>query len=126
MAQLVALMSGVVLGGVAKVVGRISLESKYLQHLSAQLIHYIPLYIYFIGVGGIRKLDYFWGSCLNILGLFLKVKVQNLDILEGCNFTHFLGVIPDIFGGTSEPVDVSKIESTQPHLGDQFGQLGDM
>ena len=24
----------------------ISLEAKYLQHLSAQLIHYIPLYIY--------------------------------------------------------------------------------
>ena len=50
MAQLVALMSGVVLGGVAGVVGsnlvRISLEAKYLQHLSAQLIHYIPLYIY--------------------------------------------------------------------------------
>ena len=38
MAQLVASMSGVVLGGVV--------EAKYLQHLSAQLIHYIPLYIY--------------------------------------------------------------------------------
>ena len=44
MAQLVALMSGVVLGGVAE----ISLEAKYLQYLSAQLIHYIPpcIYIY--------------------------------------------------------------------------------
>ena len=42
-AQLLALMSGVVLGGVAEVV-RISLEAKYLQHLSAQLIHYIPLH----------------------------------------------------------------------------------
>ena len=37
MAQLVASVSGVVLGGVAMV----SLEAKYLQHLSAQLIHYI-------------------------------------------------------------------------------------
>ena len=45
MAQLVALMSGVVLGGVAKSWVRISLEAKYLQHLSAQLIHYIPLYL---------------------------------------------------------------------------------
>ena len=41
MAQLVASVSGVVLGGVAEVVG-----SKYLQHLLAQLIHYIPPYIY--------------------------------------------------------------------------------
>ena len=56
MAQLVALMSGVVLSGVAEVVGsnlaqniysiyRLveslypSIEAKYLQHLSAQLIH---------------------------------------------------------------------------------------
>ena len=78
MAQLVASVSGVVLGGVAVVVGsnlargkiftasigsvdslypsvyiyiygswvRISLDAKYLQHLSAQLIHYIPPYIY--------------------------------------------------------------------------------
>ena len=50
MAQLVALMSGVVLGGVAEVVssnlagGKI-FTAKYLQHLSAQLIHYIPLYL---------------------------------------------------------------------------------
>ena len=44
-AQLVASMSGVVLGGVVEVVVRISLEAKYLQHLSAQLIHYIPLYL---------------------------------------------------------------------------------
>ena len=42
MAQLVASVSGLVLGGVAEV----SLEAKYLQHLSAQLIHYIPPYIY--------------------------------------------------------------------------------
>ena len=35
MAQLVASMSGVVLGGVVEVVG---------SNLSAQLIHYIPLY----------------------------------------------------------------------------------
>ena len=74
MAQLVASVSGVVLGGVAMVVGSnlarlihyiplyiyisaqlihyiplcvyIYIEAKYLQHLSAQLIHYIPLYIY--------------------------------------------------------------------------------
>ena len=45
-AQLVASMSGVVLGDVVEVWVRISLEAKYLQHLSAQLIHYIPLYIY--------------------------------------------------------------------------------
>ena len=45
MAQLVALMSGVVLGGVAEVWVRISIEAKYLQHLSAQLIHNIPLYL---------------------------------------------------------------------------------
>ena len=45
MAQLVALMSGVVLGGVAEVVGSTSLEAKYLQHLSAQLIHYIHPYL---------------------------------------------------------------------------------
>ena len=41
----VASMSGVVLGGVVMSRVRISLEAKYLQHLSAQLIHYIPLYI---------------------------------------------------------------------------------
>ena len=46
MAQLVALMSGVVLGGVAEVVGsNLTRGKKYLQHLSAQLIHYIPLYL---------------------------------------------------------------------------------
>ena len=43
--QLVASMSGVVLSGVVMVV-RISLEAKYLQHLSAQLIHNITVYIY--------------------------------------------------------------------------------
>ena len=51
-AQLVALMSVVVLGGVAEVVGSnlargkiftASIGSVDLQHLSAQLIHYIPL-----------------------------------------------------------------------------------
>ena len=42
-AQLVASASDVVLGGVAEVVGS---KAKYLQHLSAQLIHYIPPYIY--------------------------------------------------------------------------------
>ena len=44
MAQLVALASGVVLGGVAEVVGS-NLEAKYLQHLSTQLIHYIYQHI---------------------------------------------------------------------------------
>ena len=39
-AQLVASMSGVVLGGVVEVVG-----SNYLQHLTAQLFYYIPLYL---------------------------------------------------------------------------------
>ena len=46
MAQLVASMSGVVLGGVVEVVGS-NLARGKIQHLSAQLIHYIPLYIYF-------------------------------------------------------------------------------
>ena len=45
MAQLVASASVVVLGGVARSWVRISLEAKYLHHLSAQLIHYIPLYV---------------------------------------------------------------------------------
>ena len=45
MHQLVALMSGVVLGGVVEVMGSISLEAKYLQHLLAQLIYYITLYL---------------------------------------------------------------------------------
>ena len=45
MAQLVASMSGVVLGGVVEVVGSNLARGKYLQHLSAQLIHYIPLYL---------------------------------------------------------------------------------
>ena len=39
-------MSGVVLGGVAEVVGSNLARGKNLQHLSAQLVHYIPLYIY--------------------------------------------------------------------------------
>ena len=38
-------VSGAVLGGVAEVVGSNLLEAKYLQHLSAQLIHYIPTYL---------------------------------------------------------------------------------
>ena len=42
------------------------------------------------------------GPLLLILGIFLKVKVQNLE------FHTFFGVIPDIFWGKSEPVDVSK------------------
>ena len=45
MAQLVASMSGAVLGGVAMVVASISLEAIYLQHLSAKLIHYFSLYL---------------------------------------------------------------------------------
>ena len=45
MAQLVVLMSSVVLGGVIEVVCSNLAGGKYLQHLSAQLIHYIPLYI---------------------------------------------------------------------------------
>ena len=44
MAQFVASMSGVVLGGVVEVVG--SNLTKYLQHLSSQLFHYISLRIY--------------------------------------------------------------------------------
>ena len=40
------LMSGVVLGGVAEVVGSNLARGKILQNLSAQLIHYILLYIY--------------------------------------------------------------------------------
>ena len=43
MANLVASMSGVVLGGVAMVMGSNLARAKYLQHLSAQLIHYISL-----------------------------------------------------------------------------------
>ena len=51
MAQLVASMSGVVLGGVVEVVGsNLVIKAKYLQHLSAQLIHYIPLHIYICDV----------------------------------------------------------------------------
>ena len=41
----VASMSGVVLGGVVEVVGANLARGKYLQHLSAQSIHYIPLYL---------------------------------------------------------------------------------
>ena len=42
-AQLVASMSGVVLGGVVMIVGSNLSRGKILQHLSAQLIHYNPL-----------------------------------------------------------------------------------
>ena len=45
MAQLVASTSGVVLGGVVMGVGSSLARGKYLQHLSAQLIHYIHLYL---------------------------------------------------------------------------------
>ena len=44
MAQLVALMSGVVLGGVAEVVGSNLARGKIFTASTAQLIHYIPLY----------------------------------------------------------------------------------
>ena len=44
MAQLEASMSGVVLGGVVEIVGSNLARGKNLQHLSAQLIHFIPLY----------------------------------------------------------------------------------
>ena len=47
MAQLVASMSGVVLGGVVEVVGSNLARGKiFTASTSAQLIHYIPLYIY--------------------------------------------------------------------------------
>ena len=32
----------------------------------------------------IAKLDYFWQLFLNILGLFLKVKIQNWNIFGVC------------------------------------------
>ena len=36
-------------------------------------------------LGGHRKLDYFWGVFLNILGLFIiKVKIQYWNIFGGC------------------------------------------
>ena len=45
MAQLVALMSGVVLGGDVMVVGSSLARGKIFTAFSAQLIHYIPLYL---------------------------------------------------------------------------------
>ena len=39
----------------------------------------MKLWIFFF-VGAITKLDYFGGSFLYILGLFLKVKVQNRNM----------------------------------------------
>ena len=48
MAQLVTSMSGVVLGVVVEVVGSNLARGKYLQYLSAQLIHYISLRIYLL------------------------------------------------------------------------------
>ena len=47
-AQLVVSMSGVVLGGVVMVVGSNLAGGKIFTHLSAQLIHYIPLYLYIL------------------------------------------------------------------------------
>ena len=55
-------MSGVVLGRVVKVVGSNSLEAKYLQHLSAQLIH-IPPYIYIHFCEIILNLDKWFRRC---------------------------------------------------------------
>ena len=46
MAQLVASASGVVLGGVAEVVGSNPARGKIFTASMAQLIHYIPPYIY--------------------------------------------------------------------------------
>ena len=46
MAQLVASISGVVLGGVIEAEGCNLAGGEYLQHLEAQLIYYISLYIY--------------------------------------------------------------------------------
>ena len=46
MAQLVASMSGEVLGGVVKFVGSNLTRGKILQHLSAQLIHHVSFHIY--------------------------------------------------------------------------------
>ena len=57
------------------------------------------LWIFF---GVITKLDYIYESFLCILGSFLKVKVQNGGIFEGClNFKYIFGVlkISDIFCG---------------------------
>ena len=44
-AQLVVSMSGEVLGGVVEVVGSNLARGKFLHHLLAQLIHYIPPYL---------------------------------------------------------------------------------
>ena len=44
-AQVVASMSDVVLGGVVLVMGFYLVRGKNLQHLSAQLIHYLSLYL---------------------------------------------------------------------------------
>ena len=74
---------------------------------------------FFLGGGGwrfcgyffwdITKLVYFKWSFLCILGSFLKVKVQNRDILGGCqNFTYLFGMLEilDIFlGWTAKPDD---------------------
>ena len=50
MAQLVASMSGVVLGGVVEVVGSNLARGKIFTDIWAQLIYYIPLYRYISGV----------------------------------------------------------------------------
>ena len=39
-----------------------------------------------IFLGGIAKLDYFWELFQNILGLFLKDKIQNWNNLWVANF----------------------------------------
>ena len=52
--------------------------------------------------GVIPKLDLFQGLFLCILESFLKVKIQNRDIVLGCkNFKYYFGVleISDIFWG---------------------------
>ena len=58
MPQLVTSMSGLVLGGVVMVVGSSLIEAKYLQHLSAQLIHYISLYLFTVLETDTRKRGY--------------------------------------------------------------------
>ena len=55
MAQLVASASGVVLGGVAEVVGS-NLARGKIWHLSAQLIHFIPPFIYISNIYILERL----------------------------------------------------------------------
>ena len=47
-------------------------------------------------------MDYFLESFLNILVLFLKIKLQNWNIFEGCLLSINFGRMPDTsdtFGG---------------------------